>query len=423
MNRVSHRILNRLTMVLFSLVVFAPVGYSLQVTDLYSHQIQIANESETERERAFSEALAAVILKITGERRWLDDPAIRTAVRNAGNYVEAISYSVETILLPVEESQNTDNSADAAIEVVQTEETDPQSADAVPTTLTSTPSPASIPDADNVQDSGAATIEAVATSVEQRYINVDFASALIDELLASLNIPLWDSNRPSVLVWMVLQDEEGNRSFMTADSRPEIVAYMQSFAAERALPIIFPVLDFEDRQNLSEDIVWNLDEEALLAASVRYGADSVLSGRMLTTPNQELVGLWQFIFQEEVQVFDGFDTDLETYISSPLERITSQLASYFAILPEQANQQSVTLRVEGIKDLSSYSALLSYVANLGLVESVAPAALDGERLELDIGLLGDVQQLHELIALDRDLRIIESSRGNEESLLHYRWTR
>ena len=135
------------------------------------------------------------------------------------------------------------------------------------------------------------------------------------------------------------------------------------------------------------------------------------------------MGLWQFVFEEQADVFDGFDTDLQAYLYAPLDRITNQLASYFTFVVEAENQQTVRLRVDGIKDLSAYSALLSYVNNLGLVETVAAAALDGERLELELGLVGDADQLFELIALDNDLLPIESSRAINPTLLHYRWTR
>ena len=104
---------------------------------------------------------------------------------------------------------------------------------------------------------------------------------------------------------------------------------MRDFAGARGLPIIFPVLDFEDRRSLSENIVWNLDEQAIAAASERYGADSILAGRLHFTASGELVGLWQFLFQEEAEVFDGFDTDLQSYLYDPLNRITTRLAGYF----------------------------------------------------------------------------------------------
>ena len=52
---------------------------ALPVTGLYNHRIQVANESDSERSRAFKEALAAVITKVTGDERWLLDPAIVSA--------------------------------------------------------------------------------------------------------------------------------------------------------------------------------------------------------------------------------------------------------------------------------------------------------------------------------------------------------
>ena len=370
-------------LVVLLLMLAAPSCFGLQVEGLYEYRVVVENESDAERNRAFRDALEAVLLKVTGERRWLQSPVLQQAIGNAQSYVEAISYSseVEEILPDV---------------IVQ--------------------------DQRGVEITNF-SVSSVPKNREQRYIDVSFAQSLLDDLLASADIPIWDSNRPSVLVWMALQNNEGERSMMTADSNPQIISLMKNFAAERGLPIIFPVLDFEDRRALTEDAVWALDEEAIRNASDRYGADSVLSGRLHFTVSGELVGLWQFIFQGQVEVFDGFDEELAPYLNEPLDRITNQLASYFAIVPESGSLQIVRLRVEGIKNLSAYSALLTYIGSLGLVENVSTAEFDGQRLELNLRLLGDAQQLHEVIALDRDLLPITNTQRATESVQHYRWTR
>ena len=351
---------------------------ALQVRGLYSQQIPVTNDGEAERDRAFSEALAAVVVKVSGDPRWLESPAIERAIAQAQNYVEATTYISELIQLPLE-----DNTASA--------------------------------DTDEEQF----------YTAEQRIISVNFAAALIDELLADAGIPVWDGNRPSVLVWMVLQNSAGDREFLTAGSNPEIVKVMQDFAAARGLPIIFPVLDFEDRRTLSENIVWNLDEAAISSASERYGADSILAGRLHFTASGELVGLWQFQFQDEADVFDGFDSELKSYLYDPLNRITTQLAGYFAIIPELIGGETIRLRVDGIKNLNAYSALLNYVENLSLVSTVTTAEVDGERIELQLSLVGDTRQLYEQIALDRDLLPINNTVQDSSlaTLLHYRWTR
>jgi hypothetical protein len=351
---------------------------ALQVSGLYSQQIPVTNDGEAERNRAFREAFAAVVVKVSGDPRWLENLAIERAIAQAQNYVEATSYISESIQLPLEDN--------------------------------------TLPlDSDEEQF----------YTAEQRIISVNFAAALINELLADAGIPVWDDNRPSVLVWMVLQNSAGDREFLTVGSNPEIVKVMQDFAAARGLPIIFPVLDFEDRKSLSENIAWNLDEAAISSASERYGADSILAGRLHFTASGELVGLWQFRFQEETDVFDGFDSELKSYLYDPLNRITTQLAGYFAILPESIDGGTVRLRIDGIKNLNDYSSLLNYVENLGLVATVTTAEVDGERIELQLSLVGDTRQLYEQIALDRDLLPIYNTLEDSSfaTLLHYRWTR
>ena len=351
---------------------------ALQVSGLYSQQIPVTNDGEAERNRAFREAFAAVVVKVSGDPRWLENLAIERAIAQAQNYVEATSYISESIQLPLEDN--------------------------------------TLPlDSDEEQF----------YTAEQRIISVNFAAALINELLEDAGIPVWDDNRPSVLVWMVLQNSAGDREFLTVGSNPEIVKVMQDFAAARGLPIIFPVLDFEDRKSLSENIAWNLDEAAISSASERYGADSILAGRLHFTASGELVGLWQFRFQEETDVFDGFDSELKSYLYDPLNRITTQLAGYFAILPESIDGDTVRLRIDGIKNLNDYSSLLNYVENLGLVATVTTAEVDGERIELQLSLVGDTRQLYEQIALDRDLLPIYNTLEDSSfaTLLHYRWTR
>lgn len=376
--------------------------FALPVTGLYSYRVQVANESDSERTRAFKEALAAVIIKVTGDERWLLDPSIVAAVNRAQSYVEAVGYESETVEVVLDPA-----AADAAEDLLGADadasnEDQVQAALLKPELATGTP---------------------LTTLIEQRYINVDFSSALINELLVQANIPIWGSNRPSVLVWMVLQNEVGERTFLSADSNPEIVNMIQEFARDRGLPVIFPLFDFEDRRNFPLDVIWSLDLDAMRSGSARYGADSILTGRLHFTAGGELVGLWQFDFQGNAERFDGVDSDLQAYLTKPLERVTAQLASYFAIVPETSASQTIVLRVDGVQDLQDYSSLMTYVNSLGLVETVTMGSIDGRRMDINVSLLGDSMQLAELIALDRDLVPIQSSDVAGESLLHYRWTR
>ena len=349
---------------LLALLMSAPAAFGLPVSGLYEQRVAVENESLAERNRAYQVAFRRMILKVTGDERWLEAARIRDASGNAGDYVQAFAYT--------------------------TEETAGRVAGLV---------------------------------AGQRYLEVQFSAPLIDQLLAAENIPVWGSNRPSVLVWMALQDATGQRSLLNSAAGAEIIEYMRRFGEERGLPIIFPLLDLQDRRDLPVDAIWAQDELAIKTASNRYDPDSILSGRLLFTATGELVGLWQFQFMDETQTFDGFDSELESYLNQPLARITSHLAGYFALVPGGQSESSVRLRVDGVRDFAAYSALIEYVRGIGLVQAADIVSVDGERLELTLDLRGDADQLYDLIALDRDLLPINSGESADPPVLHYRWMR
>jgi hypothetical protein len=355
-----YRLLTRcLVAGLISVVLFISSVQAVQVEGLYSHQTEVSGDDETERAQAFATALAAVIVKLTGGEDALLVSGVERAISRARDFVEGISYS---------------------------------------------------------------SISDTASGQTQRMITVDLSKALVDALLSDLGIPIWNINRPSILVWVAIQSPEGSRRLMNPETDQSMVEALVDFADSRGLPLLFPVLDFEDRRNLTIDNLWDLRSEAINQASARYGADGILAGRIHFTPTGELVGLWQFQFQGEAQIFDGLDSDLNAYLEAPLMKVTDQLSDYFALPSVSSFERSITLRVDGIRTLADYAALLAYVSQLGIVPESSLASLDAERVELNLAVLGDAIRLRELIALDRDLLPIDSTRSETE-LLHYRWTR
>lgn len=354
----------RHAVMLLAVLLPAPVALGLPVSGLYEQRVAVENESLAERNRAYQVAFRRMILKVTGDERWLEAARIRDASGNAGDYVQAFAYT--------------------------TEET-------------------------------ARRVAGMAAG--QRYLEVQFSAPLIDQLLAAENIPVWGGNRPSVLVWMVLQDASGQRSLLNAETGAEIIEHMRHFGEERGLPIIFPLLDLQDRRDLPVDAIWAQDELVIKTASNRYDPDSILTGRLLFTATGELVGLWQFQFMGETQTFDGFDSELESYLNQPLARVTRHLAGYFALVPGGRSERSVRLRVDGVRDFAAYAALIEYVRGIGLVQAADIVSVDGERLELSLDLRGAADQLHDLISLDRDLLPISGGESADPPILHYRWMR
>lgn len=342
-------------------LLIAPGAYALVVDGLYVQEIAVADQGDAERLRAYREGLTEVVLKVTGEERWLQSGDVTRALRDAQSYVQEVTYSTSS-----------------------------------------------------------------AGSAPQTIIRVIFDRALVDRMLATAGIPVWDRNRPSVLLWLTVQGADGQRELLGSDSEHPVLELISQFSLKRGVPILLPLMDVEDRRNLPVDVAWSLDEQAIRNASARYGADSVLSGRVLQSPAGDLVGLWQFLFKDRVETFDSFERDLAVYTNSALNRITAQLAMHFA-LARQASTQSderITLRVEGVDDVTAYVELLAYLQTLSVVQSVSASLLDGTSLELDVQLSGSTYLFTEFLSLGRDLVPDQLPASNAaESVLHFRWVR
>lgn len=339
------------------LLLMAPMSVTaLPVDGLYGQVVAVDNQSESERQRAYRDAFARVIVKVTGERRWLEHPQIRSALNLAGQYVAEVSYR---------------------------------------------------------------------SAAAGGNLDVRFDQSLIDDLLYRAEVPVWDRNRASVLLWVTVQMPDGSRQMLGSSSDHVLLEQAREFATERGVPVLIPLLDLTDRRLVNDTRGWNLDADALRSAGERYGADSVLAGRLLITPDEEVVGLWQFLFRDQIHVFDHVDVSADTYMDVPLDEVTTRLAEHFGlVLSEFEREDEVTLRIEGINDLASHMVLLRYLETLSVVRSVNVAALRADTVDLRVQLAGTRQHLTEFISLGRDLQPVNFELGAADAdLLHYRWTR
>ena len=344
------------------MALLASPSQALVITGLYDHEIPVQGQGEAERLRAYSEALSAVIVKVTGSQVALQSAAVIRATRDAQSYVREVSYRT-----------------------------------------VSTPTPTS------------------------NLISIRFDPQLIDQLLADAGATVWDKNRPSILLWLSVQGQDGRRELLAADSEHPIIDLLQEYSRERGVPILIPLMDFEDRRNLPVDVAWTLDEQAIRNASQRYGADSVLSGRVLNSPTGDFVGLWQFLFRDNAEVFDSFEQDLTLYTFSALDRVSRILVSHFAIdRSAQAQHSSVKMRIDSIASAKDHVALLEYIRDFAVVEKADVSMLDGGSIELDIDLLGSAYLFAEFLSLGRDLRVVDDASLPSDAartVLHYRWVR
>ena len=79
-------------MLALAALLLLPSVHALPVDGLYQEKISVSNQGDQERRRAYREAFARVITKVTGEKRWLEHSQIAPVLNSADRYVAEVVY-------------------------------------------------------------------------------------------------------------------------------------------------------------------------------------------------------------------------------------------------------------------------------------------------------------------------------------------
>lgn len=351
------------------LMLSASVVVAVEVPSLYQGTVLVSSrEDERERNRAFSNALRQVLLKVTGNNDVYTAPLIRRALANADDYVDTWSYR-------------------------------------------------SVTGSGDEQTSGNDGVE----------LSVRFFEPQVLQLLEEAGIPLWPSNRPYTLVWMVVQDELGDRTLIDsgANEFADILALLESESEKRALPLLFPILDFEDRQAVSLQDAWNLEAERLLAASERYQSESVLAVRLFRTLGGDVFGKSVYLFRDQVFELEVVEEALSGFIEESVALAADELSAYYAVLLSGTDSRmEVNLSVQGVQSAEDYAGLLTYLGGLTGVNDFQIVTVNQEVIELKLSTGGQLRQLVESIALNRSLLPAgDLVREDNQVFMRYQWNR
>ena len=257
-------------------------------------------------------------------------------------------------------------------------------------------------------------------ATEQR-VRLNFDAELVDQLLRDAGLPIWGVNRPNLLVWLV-QEEGSNRDIIGADDKSGLKQAIAEQALIRGLPLLFPLMDLEDKVTLSTVDAWGLFQDRLERASLRYNAEAILAGKVYPNAQGEWTGRWLFIFNGQTLSFDAQTKRLEDLPVEVINRVADYLANYYAINTSASLKDRVKVVVKGVNSTEDYARASTYLAKFAAVRDVFISQVDGDQLFLDLVTEGQQGQLRQAIALDNKLVPEPSLIGVDgRDILVFRW--
>ena len=253
---------------------------------------------------------------------------------------------------------------------------------------------------------------------------VKFDQSKVDDLMFQLDIPIWPSTRPEMLVWMVTETAPNIYFYMPSAAEPAGNFALDRISSVRGLPVLRPGYTEIEQLLLPAEEAWNLDVASILRMSERYEADLVSvvryrwnsEGRvegdiqLISEPAQiafeapdlgffedraeadeQTISFSQFGdppsegFEEEPQASELsevlFSTSSET-LPLLIETLFAEFVDGYAVgrtfKPTGGNR--ITLTVEGITSFADYHKIVEGFSSMEMLEHVTPNRLTGSEL-------------------------------------------
>jgi hypothetical protein len=241
------------------------------------------------------------------------------------------------------------------------------------------------------------------STVEQLRLRVDFDPAGVDALLARENLPRLGRTRPSILLWLAVENEQG----LNLDGDAGLNEAIAMQARRLGLDVLRPLGDLQDLSEIQAIDIRGGFLGLAEPGAERYGA-GMIAMLDLRQVGQEWTGRWFWRLE-------GRDAGLQTEADSPEAIVAAGLEALLRALVDRFGQiagadagGTVRLVVEGIEDEIQYVEALRYLGSLGQVDSLQVVAASGRNIDFELTLSS--AGLEDALMIGGVLDIVERSR-------------
>lgn len=322
------------------LVCFSTAALAL---DLYTGEVPVKDQSARERGAAMSEALAQVLVKVSGDPDAAAAPGVADRLSGAASLVQQFQY--RTVKRPTVDPDQPDETV--------------------------------------------------------LLLSARFDPSMVENVLGEAGLPRWGEQRPTLLIWLVRQEQEGRELVALGD--PVIADAIQRAADRRGLPVLFPLLDLVDQQAVPVREVWGGFTEPLKQASERYGTDTFLLGR-LSGGQGDWQARWTVFDQGREDYHENSGADPRDVVSEGVNFAANVLGARYAVPIAEQSATQVTVAVDGVRSMDDYNRLMDYLNRLTIVKRAEPVATEDDRLTLQLSLLAGLDRFDQIIAIGEVLQ-------------------
>jgi hypothetical protein len=304
---------------------------------LYQASVDVADKSSDARAEAFRSALGQVLVRLTGSTEVLEHPEARALLDAPAPLVQQFRYQRRA------------------------------------------------PEGDEADDAEAPGYR----------LSVTFAGSRIDRQLRAADIVVWGARRPEVLVWLAVDDGR-NRRLVAADSGGALYRALVDVAKQRALPLLLPLMDTQDRSRVEFLDISGGFFDTVRTASDRYRADILLIGHVRGEGGAWRAD-WSLLGAGERRAWSGSRADARAAIALGVEGAARRLATMMA--GREGDTNRVRVRVRAVDSLAAYARVTQYLEELVRVQDYSVETVAPRELVLGVTVEGSLADFERAVAL------------------------
>lgn len=313
----------------------APAAKPRAVRDpaLYKAEVTLNSQSDAERQNATAQALAQVIVKLTGNPQAPLNPVIRKVLPMAATLVDESAASTAA-------SDSEGNTAIGGVPIYKTT------------------------------------------------LAVSFDPVRVDLLIAGAGLKYWTGARPRPMLWLAIDDGRGPR--LVSAQQINVVKPLAQQGINRGVHFLLPAGSAAEQA--ATNSIWSLDAAALQPLTAHYQNDTQLIGKMYRSVSGW--SIWWVLTQGGVEVvrWPVTDSDPRRALSTGADGVADALAKRDAVYLPIGTGGSYLIDVVGINTQADFLRVMAYLQNQAIVQkaNVVEVAPDHLRLQLDlrVGLRG-----------------------------------
>lgn len=231
-------------------------------------------------------------------------------------------------------------------------------------------------------------------------LELNFSEHNLNAGLAALGIPVWQKQRPEMVIWLVINEGDKQTILSADDNNHPAFQQLNITANKRGLPIFFPVMDVQDQHQLrfAQTADKLTADNSIVMASQRYGADVIVLARVQKQGQRSQI-VWQWREGEHYQHTET-QGGLVQALAAGLGKISDDLASRHGIVMKPAPKRPYQVHIHDVMDFSTYSSTVTYMKGLKGVKEIQVLSLKDNTLSLAMTLSSPLSLFNKIVMAD-----------------------